>query len=43
MADAYGIGVEQRLLFHSDDFGGVVDAGGCEGSRFDGVSQAIGA
>ena len=39
----WGVGVEQGLLFWGDDLGGVVDASGCEGSRFDGVSRAIGA
>ena len=39
----WGVGVEQGLLFWDDNFGGVVDTSGCEGLRFDGVSQAIGA
>ena len=39
----WGIGVEQGMLFWGDDFGGVIDTGGGKGSRFDRVSQAIGA
>jgi len=36
-----GIRVEQHLLFGSNGFSSIVNTGGCEGARFDGIALTV--